>query len=382
MLNTRRHESDRAFVVLVDLLYTSLNTVCAIALSSGAVGALMALRTGDPWLWAFAAAATAIGLGRCVKIFAYDRRVRPYPRDAALLAKWERWYEAGSYVFSATLGLMVARAVSFDDAFGHMLGLGLVLCYTSGLAARTSVRPRITVVTGALLLAPFVVASLARLDAYYAAAAALVCVYYLSYVEFARFVYRTLRTSLDNRFAMERLTRTDPLTGLANRLALDERLSASGGEAAPASVLCIDLDRFKAVNDTMGHAAGDALLRQVAERVGALAGPRDLLARIGGDEFVLVRGEPGDPRPVGEAVVAALAEPFVLPGGRAEIGASVGVAARSDPDIDPRALLAQADAALYAAKAAGRNRVAGWPLDTARVAGARGGTRLRTADAA
>ncbi|GGK27570.1 GGDEF domain-containing protein [Salinarimonas ramus] len=361
MLRTRRRESDRAYVALVDLLYTSLKTVSVIALASGAVGAIIAIRTGDPWMWVLAALATVIGVARCAKIFAYDLLVRPTPKTPQTAARWERWYEVGSYVFAGLLGIMVARALSFDDAYGHMLGVGMIMCYASGLAARTSVRPRISLITGGLLLAPFVIAALARLDPYYAAAAAFIGFYFFSYVEFVRFVYGTLRTSLDNREALERLTRTDPLTGLANRLALDEALAEDAASGQPASVLCFDLDRFKAVNDTMGHAAGDELLRQVAARVGGLVGPRDLLARQGGDEFVVLRRGPEDPRALGEAIVEALAHPFVLPGGRAEIGASVGIAAAPTPEAPARLLVAQADAALYTAKAEGRGRVCGWP---------------------
>jgi diguanylate cyclase (GGDEF)-like protein/PAS domain S-box-containing protein len=163
--------------------------------------------------------------------------------------------------------------------------------------------------------------------------------------------------------AMRRQATSDPLTALPNRAILFDRLnhalartSRSGGGLA---LLFVDLDRFKGVNDQMGHDAGDELLVQVARRLADSVRDCDTVARIGGDEFVVL-AEPvirfEDALVVANRIVAALAEPFELSGGPAHIGASVGVA-MSQRDSTSRALLKQADTALYQAKAAGRSCV-------------------------
>ena len=147
----------------------------------------------------------------------------------------------------------------------------------------------------------------------------------------------------------------DPLTGLANRAALESALVAALADPArPVGVLLLDLDGFKQVNDTRGHAAGDAVLLAVARRLRAVAGPGDLVARLGGDEFVLVvQGAQGVARAACE-VHGVLRRPVGLPGGAgalAVVGASVGTAVRTRQD-DVTSLLRRADAAMYAAKGA------------------------------
>ena len=159
----------------------------------------------------------------------------------------------------------------------------------------------------------------------------------------------------------------DAVTGLPNRARLLEHLEAEIARARARDghvvVLYGDLDRFKLVNDALGHAAGDALLREVGERLRAAVGDTGLLARHGGDEFVVVVGPEaaGDPRHaerLATRVMAALEAPFELQGTEFEVGASVGVARYPEHGADPDALLEHADSAMYQAKRDGRRRVA------------------------
>jgi diguanylate cyclase (GGDEF)-like protein len=156
------------------------------------------------------------------------------------------------------------------------------------------------------------------------------------------------------------LARHDVLTGLPNRALLRERLDwafAQSGKTNPLSVLCIDLDHFKAVNDTLGHPVGDHLLRAVAERLTACVREADTVARLGGDEFVVLlpgtRGR-GQTRNLARRLIEAVGAPFEIQGHHITIGASIGVAIAPNDGDHAEALLANADLALYRAKAQGR----------------------------
>jgi diguanylate cyclase (GGDEF)-like protein/PAS domain S-box-containing protein len=158
----------------------------------------------------------------------------------------------------------------------------------------------------------------------------------------------------------------DALTGLANRTKLEEHVALALARALrhqrSAAVLYIDLDRFKLVNDTLGHAAGDELLRQVAARLAARTRASDLLARHGGDEFTLLLADlEGDARAAAERVARDLLEtleqPFQLEGHEFEIAASVGIATFPDDGADMAEVLKRADNALYEAKHGGRGTI-------------------------
>ncbi|HXG81958.1 MAG TPA: EAL domain-containing protein [Sphingomicrobium sp.] len=153
----------------------------------------------------------------------------------------------------------------------------------------------------------------------------------------------------------------DQLTGLPNRARLNEGFAQLASQARRTgeqfAVMCIDLDLFKAVNDNFGHMAGDELIRIVAATIQRKCGPHDFLARIGGDEFILLQADSSAERAselAGE-VIAAIAEPVELKVGRAFIGASIGLVMVGDSPIDAQEALRRADLAMYAAKQAGRN---------------------------
>jgi len=171
-------------------------------------------------------------------------------------------------------------------------------------------------------------------------------------------VTMALRTSAAHH-RLRNQAHTDPLTGLANRAAFSaamaEALVTPGTETW---VLFLDLDDFKAVNDTLGHLAGDRLLAHFGSQLTGTVRAEDLCARLGGDEFaVLLRGATeADARRIGQRVVELISTPVELAEGLAQIGASVG-AAFVRPGTSETSVVHQADVAMYAAKAAGKNRV-------------------------
>ncbi len=152
----------------------------------------------------------------------------------------------------------------------------------------------------------------------------------------------------------------DALTGLPNRRYLDAELAraASSGSGLIA-ILHIDLDRFKHINDTLGHAAGDAMLIHAAAILKAAAGPHEFVARIGGDEFVVLCRTGLDADRLGalaDRIIVRMREPVTYRGHSCRFGVSIGIAMESSAPRDPRQLLVNADIALYRAKSMGRNR--------------------------
>src|SRR5690606_20185681 len=155
----------------------------------------------------------------------------------------------------------------------------------------------------------------------------------------------------------------DSLTGLPNRRYLDDMLKfhAADGYHGSGSIalLHIDLDRFKQINDTLGHAAGDAMLIHASEVLRANCRETDFVARIGGDEFVIVSSAGGDDQrlnALADRIVREMRKPAAYEGHACRFGVSVGLAVARAADIDVKQLLINADIALYRAKARGRNR--------------------------
>jgi diguanylate cyclase (GGDEF)-like protein len=168
--------------------------------------------------------------------------------------------------------------------------------------------------------------------------------------------------ALANRRVLE-LAQTDILTGLPNRAFFLEQLEDADSYkrrgSGAFSILMLDLDRFKNVNDSLGHAAGDALLRQVALRLKSAIRSADVLARLGGDEFAIIQAGCDDQRAgsidLATRIAKLIAEPFLLQGNQVEVGTSIGIAMAPEHGSDQEQLLKKADLALYRSKSAGRN---------------------------
>lgn len=160
--------------------------------------------------------------------------------------------------------------------------------------------------------------------------------------------------------ALRRRAETDPLTGLANRNQIMTKIKSSL-KTGPVTVFFVDLDRFKLVNDSLGHAAGDDLLRQLGSRLAQLRLSHGaMLGRMGGDEFVVVVPEAGRScvEPVSRKLQSVLNEPFLLKGNSIYVGMSIGAAvSESETDASAESLLSQADTAVYAAKNLGPKHV-------------------------
>ena len=177
--------------------------------------------------------------------------------------------------------------------------------------------------------------------------------------------FRGSGTDLTEKKRSEReinqLARYDMLTGLANRLQITDLLERAlrnhMGQPQPCALLLIDLDRFKAVNDTLGHPVGDQLLQQVAGRLTQIVGDKGQVGRLGGDEFQIVLPQITHPEKlagIANAVILSIARPFAIEGQQVRIGSSIGIALSEGQGVSASALVRNADLALYAAKDAGR----------------------------
>ena len=159
------------------------------------------------------------------------------------------------------------------------------------------------------------------------------------------------------------MARHDLLTGLPNRTNFMEKLEEAGGRLRRRhetfTVFMLDLDRFKNVNDSLGHPAGDALLKETADRLKKALRPTDLVARLGGDEFAIIQAGETDQRgaavELAKRVIALISAPYDFHGAMVSIGTSIGIAMAREPGVDSDTLMKQADLALYRTKSEGRN---------------------------
>ena len=174
---------------------------------------------------------------------------------------------------------------------------------------------------------------------------------------------KDITATRENQRNAERLSQYDSLTGLANRHRMAKRLGATLNAYRSAKRSCalmmLDLDRFKQVNDTLGHPAGDELLKQVAARLGQIIGKRGEIGRLGGDEFQIMLPDIDDRGNLGELanrVIQMISQPYSINGARAIIGTSVGIAVAPYDGVDAEELVKAADLALYSAKGSGRGQ--------------------------
>ncbi|MGB6171024.1 MAG: EAL domain-containing protein [Xanthobacteraceae bacterium] len=187
----------------------------------------------------------------------------------------------------------------------------------------------------------------------------------------------TERKKAEQRIAF--LAHHDALTGLANRAALIQKIEEAAARQRrlqePFTVLLLDLDRFKQVNDTLGHPAGDALLIEVATRLKSLLRETDVLARLGGDEFAVIQAGESDQREaaklLAERIIEMLRQPFEIDGGNISIGTSIGIAPAFEHGTESDDLLKMADLALYRAKSSGRNGYCFFDPEMSEIASAR-----------
>ena len=347
------------YLDLVRSLYTTLLPTMIMTTASLAVGAVVIAETRDQILLFLLALGTIAALARIAVLVGGRKLAASAELDAAGAHRLERRFASAYLFFAIALGLFGARAFQVESAETHVLIVGLLFGYGAGVAAGVSLRPRIAVSSALLAIVPTILMALSSGNLISTAAGALLAVFLAGGIQSMISRYRTASSSISLRRNYAQLARQDDLTGLPNRLSLRECFELSVRNAGPDDLLavhCLDLDRFKPVNDLYGHPAGDALLRAVSERLSGLLRKGDIAARLGGDEFVILQTgarHRGEADLLARRIARSIAQPFSIEGHQITIGASVGYSLFPENGRALDDLIACADEALVLIKSGG-----------------------------
>ncbi|UZW55885.1 GGDEF domain-containing protein [Sphingobium sp. JS3065] len=352
----------------IDMLFSMGLPVLGLGLVFVGVAGLTAYHLGDAIIGTLAVTGGLVTIGRGLLIRAYNKS-RPVV-DASRLKQWERYYALGNYAFALLLGMLSARALTYPFPVFHLLTVSLVFSFGAGVVSRISIRPFICAVSLLLATVPTVVAlALHALEGHptplhselFLIESLLVAMITALSLQTVAHLYRSAVAHHTARHDMAHLAKRDPLTGLANRLLLRERFQEistdtirSGSKLA---MHFIDLDGFKAINDTYGHPAGDEILRQVAAQLETMVRADDIVARVGGDEFIVIQKDvfhEDEAEMLARRLIKRLSAPYEVGGISMSISASVGIAIAPDLSLDLEQLISCADSALYRSKMNGK----------------------------
>jgi diguanylate cyclase (GGDEF)-like protein len=357
---------------LVRALYGATSTAKPLFIATAAAAAVTAIAgvlSGDVVFAAFSVGFMLIGLARSVAASFYHR-VQHDPNDLAALKRWEMIALLGAWAFSALVGIAGAYAITFHAGTDVEILVGCcVIGYIAGVSSRNASRPLITIGQVSFTCVPFTLALILRADVAHLVLAVFIGILYIGTIVICRSVFDNLVARHQAYRRIETLAQRDALTGLWNRAAF---LNLLEGQFAAdirkeVSLIAIDLDRFKDINDTLGHPVGDAVLKEAADRIRSALLPGDEVSRVGGDEFLvmLVGSRALEMEAVARSILARFSDPFAIEMTRSICGASIGCAlAHHGSTMD--ALLRNADLALYEAKKRGRSQIVEYTTELSR----------------
>lgn len=359
MVPAQKHSPDAIEIELIRSLYDGLVPSLIMSIGFAVCGALIIEQSGDnliviPFVAGVAASMLRLGIAWRDA----PRAAQPGLRieDARRL---ERRYAATYIVFAAMLGLFAAGGLALPDPAIDKLAICLVIGYAAGVAAGTSLRPRIATASLLLAVLPPVIMMMAIGKPLHMATALMTSAFLVGGIFSLRKRHARTRDEIGLRLSFSALARRDGLTELANRLALREwfEREVRSGKNTPFAVHCLDLNGFKPVNDSYGHPVGDALLTAVARRISGTLREGDIAARLGGDEFAIIQigiRNADEAYMLAERVAASIARPFAIEMRDLKVSTSIGYLVCEDSSRDLEQLLSLADEALYTAKRSGR----------------------------
>lgn len=244
----------------------------------------------------------------------------------------------------------------FSSGATDTIVIGLMFGYGAGVASGLSLRPWISLPGIVVATVPTVIVMFCQPDVEHWARGVMITVFVVGGCRAMLTRYQMTLADINIRHSFAMLARSDHLTGLPNRLSLREhndQFAQAASDGTFIAVHCLDLDRFKPVNDRFGHIVGDEVLRVVADRLLGIARECDFTARIGGDEFVIVQTHVSnfdEAETLARRIVNTISDPFVINGNRIEIAASVGYVLSTIGHLDLGHLIAGADLALCSVK--------------------------------
>jgi diguanylate cyclase (GGDEF)-like protein len=356
---------------LVQSLYASPQSLVIGAVASSAIAVTVAAVSGDPWLIIGAVALTLTACARMVDAL----RPAPRPDDRVQrsdlqIKRQELVYLAGALCYSMLLGVFgLLTLTNTDDGVLQLLAVTTTIGYAAGIAGRNAGRPWIALGQLCCASGPIIAGLLVSLDPLKAELAVVIGLFVVAMMSITLQTYDVILkatvASMEKAALAEynaALARRDDLTGVANRTAFREQLEADFASLPGAghclSIHWLDLDRFKEINDSFGHLAGNALLCGIAARLDEAFGRRGIVARLGGDEFAIVCRiqRPGEAAGIGREILRLVEQPVQHHGRPLHATASVGIAVAPTDGRDPDTLLKNADLALYRAKDSGRGQ--------------------------
>ena len=352
-------ETDAIFVALVSELSTGILPAAVMALTYLGIAGYSAFALKTPLMIIAAVTGTLVETLKVLLMWKHQAALKGDQWERARARQWEFAHLACTVGFAAHVGLITAVAFYGNNHSLQVFATALLFTYCSGTVTRTAFRPVHAIAALCVSAIPSIIAAAVSFNLTKFTMASIFLLILISAIETVRYLYKNAHRQIAMSLDMALLARNDPLTLLLNRLGLREefrRITAS--TAAPlVAVHCLDLDGFKPINDRHGHATGDEVLIAIADRLRASVQPGSGVARVGGDEFVVV--QPIHHEAEAEALATKLsrviAKQFDINGHDVRVGVSVGYATSRAGHEELEALLASADAALYQAKGDGRS---------------------------
>ena len=344
------------YVELVQSLFRTLLPTTIIAASFISVALIVSAQTPDPTLIGLGVLGSVAVFARIVVLLIFRNEVAQAGLGVKRARKLERIFAIAYLIFALLFGLFSARAFVVAMPDTHVLIVALLVGYGAGVAAGIAYRPWISVAAMLLGVLPTIAVAVASPNPIYKAVSILLAVFLAGGIQSMLSQYRFASTGITMKGLFADLAQNDVLTGLRNRFGLGERfnhITMLGQTQGDLAVHCLDLDRFKPVNDKYGHPVGDLLLQAVAERLARILRGTDFAARIGGDEFVVVQSGIADHTEaefLARRIVRVLSAPFGIADRTITIGTSVGYALASQTGPNLENLIAAADEALLQAK--------------------------------
>jgi diguanylate cyclase (GGDEF)-like protein len=317
--------------------------------------------SGETWAWVWLAVSVVLVAWRTIHPLLERRKGRPPPLASIMVS---------SGLTMASFGFATAESIATENIALTTMAMSGTMGVLAGLATRWAAVPRAAIFIMVLVVLPPVLVLCTQGTPQILAAVSMAFVV-LSIATFTLHNQEYLLAAVTAEELHRRMAQTDHLTGLANRAELLHQMAAacdalpavSGGRGQSFAVLFIDLDGFKAINDTHGHAAGDEVLQRVADCLRQATGPEELVARIGGDEFVVLLRDCDamTARAIADEIITTISREHRITDGRIlHVGCSIGLCIAPLQGREPEVLLARADAALYEVKNRGKGHAGVW----------------------